>query len=162
MDILSKLEKEVYIADYNELGAHACRILVPDYSEIYLPEDLIWDNNNQALSFRDDILNLHSLSDHALMNLAERLEESELDNYMPITELIGVAYDESTTWGQLDIGELKGLIYLSLKKFDEAKEFVENFMTFNDNLPIRRTFYQCLYENDIDTCIEEYQTCQND
>ena len=24
------------------------------------------------------------------------------------------------------------------------------------------TFYQCLYENDIDTCIEEYQTCQND
>ncbi|NDG15802.1 MAG: hypothetical protein EB110_09220, partial [Betaproteobacteria bacterium] len=57
MGILKELEKEVYIADYEELGSKATRILVPGYSEIYLPEELIWDNHNKALSFREDILN---------------------------------------------------------------------------------------------------------
>ena len=144
MDILNQLEKEVYIADYEELGAKACRILVPAYSEIYSPEDLIWDNHNQAINFRSDILNLHSLDDQALTQLVEKLEDSELDDYTSISELIGVAFDENSVWGQLNIGELKCLIYLALKRFEEAKVFVEMFFTFNDNLPARRKYYQAL------------------
>jgi len=144
MDILNQLEKEVYIADYEELGVKACRILVPDYSEIYLPEDLIWDNHNKAIAFRADILNLHSLGDKELSKLVKRLEESELDDYTKIAELIGVAFDENTVWGQLNIGELKCLIFLALKRFEEAQELVEMFMTFNDNSMARRSYYQAL------------------
>lgn len=144
MDILNQLEKEVYIADFEELGVKACRILVPDYSEIYQAEDLIWDNHNKALMFREDILNLHSLDNKALIKLVKKLDESELDNYTKITELIGVAIDENTVWGQLDIGELKCLCLLALKKFEAAKEYVEMFMSFNDNSPERRKFYQAL------------------
>ncbi|RZF22276.1 OsmC domain/YcaO domain-containing protein [Halobacteriovorax vibrionivorans] len=144
MGILEELGKEVYIADYNELGASACRILVPEYSEIYQPEDLIWDNHNQALDFREDILNLHSLNNEDLSSLIERLEDSELDNYMPISELIGVAFDESTVWGQLVIGELKALGYLALQNYEEAKHLVEMLGTFNDNTIERRRFYQAL------------------
>lgn len=144
MDILNQLEKEVYIADFEELGVKACRILVPGYSEIYLPEDLIWDNHNKALAFREDILNLHSLNDKALAKLIKKLDESELDNYTKISELIGIAFDENTVWGQLDIGELKCLSLLALKRFEEAKEYVEMFMTFNDNSTARRSFYRAL------------------
>ncbi|MEH0860910.1 OsmC domain/YcaO domain-containing protein [Halobacteriovorax sp. DPLXC-1] len=144
MGILEELGKEVYIADYNELGASACRILVPEYSEIYQPEDLIWDNHNQALDFREDILNLHSLNNEDLSSLIERLEDSELDNYMPISELIGVAFDESTVSGQLVIGELKALGYLALQNYEEAKHLVEMLGTFNDNTIERRRFYQAL------------------
>lgn len=144
MDILNQLEKEVYIADFEELGVKACRILVPDYSEIYQVDDLIWDNHNKALNFREDILNLHSLDNKALTKLVKKLDESELDNYTKITELIGVAIDENTVWGQLDIGELKCLCLLALKKFEDAKEYVEMFMNFNDNSPERRRFYQAL------------------
>ncbi|MGB9037873.1 MAG: OsmC domain/YcaO domain-containing protein, partial [Acinetobacter calcoaceticus] len=75
--ILEEMGKEVYMAVYEHLGATACRILVPDYSEIYLVEDLIWDNTNKALSFREDILNLHRLDDEQLEALVERLEECE-------------------------------------------------------------------------------------
>ncbi|MEX0798291.1 MAG: OsmC domain/YcaO domain-containing protein [Bacteriovoracaceae bacterium] len=144
MGIFKAMEKEVYIADYEELGAKACRILVPGYSEIYDPEDLIWDNNNQALAFRTDILNIHSLDDGALAALVDKLEESELDHYMPIAELIGVAFDENSAWGKLTIGELKCLVFLAHKKFGEAKELVEMFLTFNDSSPERRKYYQAL------------------
>ena len=144
MDILSQLEKEVYIADFEELGVKACRILVPDYSEIYSTDDLIWDNHNKSIGFRTDILNLHSLNDKALSKLVDKLEESEIDDYTKISELIGVAFDENTPWGQLNIGELKCLSLLALKRFEDAKPLVEMFLTFNDNSTERKKYYQAL------------------
>ena len=142
--ILEALDKEVYMAVYEHLGATACRILVPGYSEIYPIEDLIWDNTNKALFFREDILNLHRLDDEELESLVERLEESELDDYTAIPTLIGIEFDENTAWGQLTILELKLLIYLALRNFDTAKELVETFLQYNDNTMERRLFYQAM------------------
>ncbi len=147
--ILRDLGKPVYMAVFDELGATACRILVPDYSEVYLVEDLIWDNTNKALDYREDILNIHSLSDDALANLVERLEESQLDNYTDIRTLIGIEFDENTVWGQLTILELKILSYLALNQLEEAKELVEEFLQYNDNTVERGLFYQA-----IDTVLE--------
>ncbi|MFT6545176.1 MAG: ribosomal protein S12 methylthiotransferase accessory factor, partial [Bacteriovoracaceae bacterium] len=144
MDILNQLEKEVYIADYEELGAKACRILVPDYSEIYPAEDLIWDNHNKAITFREDILNLHSLSDEKIANLIVNLEESEIDDYTKISELIGIEFDENSYWGQLNIGELKALCLLSLLRFEEAKDLVDILLTFNENSNERKSYYRAL------------------
>ncbi len=143
--ILKEMGKEVYIATYDDLGTSACRILVPNYSEVYLVEDLIWDNTNKALDYREDILNLHSLSGNALVSLVERLEESQLDNYMYIRTLIGIEFDENTVWGQLTILELKILIYLALDEHEEAIELVEQFLQYNDNTVERTLFYQAIH-----------------
>ena len=129
---------------YDQLGAIACRILVPGYSEVYPVEDLVWDNTNKALLFRHDILNLHSLSDAKLSALLDRLENNELDEYGDIATLIGIEFDENTPWGQLTVLELKLLIQLALKNFDEARELVGAFLQYNDNTVDRRLFYQAL------------------
>ena len=142
--ILQEMDKEVYMAVYEHLGATACRILVPDYSEIYLVEDLILDNTNKALLFREDILNLHRLDDEQLEALVERLEECELDDYTEITTLIGIEFDDNTVWGQLTILELKLLIYLALEQLEDAKELVEQFLQYNTNTVERGLFYQCM------------------
>jgi ribosomal protein S12 methylthiotransferase accessory factor len=145
LDILKGLGKEVYIAEFNDLGAAACRILVPDYSEIYPVEDLIWDNTNKALDYREDILNIHALSDDGLVSLVVRLEESQLNNYTDIRTLIGIEFDENTVWGQLTILELKILIYLALGKLDEAIELVKEFLQYNNNTVDRGLFYQAVH-----------------
>lgn len=142
--ILESIGKESYVAVYDQLGATACRILVPGYSEIYPVEDLIWDNTNKALLFRNDILNLSKLDEAHLKALLERLENNELDDYGDIATLIGVEFDENTTWGQLTVLELKLLINLALKQFDEAQELVGAFLQYNDNTVERRLFYQAL------------------
>ena len=142
--ILEDMGKEVYMAVYDDLGATACRILVPGYSEIYPVEDLIWDNTNKALSFRADILNLHSLDDAGLKALLKRLEDSELDDYTDIITLIGIEFDENTAWGQLTILELKLLINLALKQFDATQELVGAFLQYNENTAERGLFYQAL------------------
>jgi len=136
--------KESYVAVYDELGATACRILVPAYSEVYPIEDLIWDNTNKALLFRADILNLPSLDDASLAALLGRLENNELDEYGDIATLIGIEFDENTVWGQLTVLELKLLIHLALRQFDDAQEMVGAFLQYNDNTVERRLFYQAL------------------
>ena len=143
--ILAKQGKEVYVTEFNDLGASACRILVPNYSEIYPIEDLIWNNTNMALDFREDILNIHRLSDNALEYLMQRLEQSQLDNYMDISTLIGIVFDENTTWGQLTILEVKILIYLALKQQQLAIDLVEEFLQYNENTVERNLFYQAIH-----------------
>ncbi|MDP4533693.1 OsmC domain/YcaO domain-containing protein [Marinobacter salarius] len=142
--ILEDLGKEVYVATHEDLGAPVCRILVPGYSEVYPVEDLVWDNTNMALDYREDILNLHALSNDQLADLAERLEASQLDNYMTIISLIGIEFDENTIWGQLTILELKLLICLALQWHEEAQEFVDMFLQFNDNTVERNLFYRAV------------------
>ena len=142
--ILKDINKESYVAVYDELGATACRIVVPGYSEVYPIEDLIWDNTNKALLFREDVLNLLSLDDSSLADLLDRLENNELDEYGDIATLIGIEFDENTVWGQLTVLELKLLIHLALKQWDEAQELVGAFLQYNDNTAERKLFYQAL------------------
>jgi ribosomal protein S12 methylthiotransferase accessory factor len=162
-DILKSMGKEAYVAVYDQLGATACRILVPGYSEVYPVEDLVWDNTNKALLFRKDILNLSSLDDASLEALLERLENNELDEYGDIATLIGIEFDENTTWGQLTVLELKLLIQLALHRLDEAHELVGAFLQYNDNTVERKLFYQALnavleIELDEDLELEDYLT----
>jgi ribosomal protein S12 methylthiotransferase accessory factor len=142
--ILADMGKESYMAVYDQLGATACRILVPGYSEIYPIEDLVWDNTNKALLFRSDILNLHQLDDEALEALLDRLENNEIDEYGDIATLIGIEFDENTVWGQLTVLELRLLINLALQELETAQELVEAFLQYNDNTLERGLFYQAL------------------
>jgi ribosomal protein S12 methylthiotransferase accessory factor len=142
--ILGAMGKEAYTAVYDQLGATACRILVPGYSEVYPVEDLIWDNTNKSLLFREDVLNLHRLDEEQLEALLERLENNELDEYGDIATLIGIEFDENTVWGQLTVLELRLLINLALEQLEEAHELVGAFLQYNDNTVERGLFYQAL------------------
>jgi ribosomal protein S12 methylthiotransferase accessory factor len=144
ISILQEMGKETYMAVYDQLGGVACRIVVPGYSEIYPIEDLIWDNTNKALLFRTDILNLSRLDATELSALLDRLENNELDEYGDIATLIGIEFDENTPWGQLTVLELKLLIQLALKRFDDALVLAGAFLQYNDNTIERRLFYQAV------------------
>jgi ribosomal protein S12 methylthiotransferase accessory factor len=142
--ILKDINKESYVAVHDQLGAMACRILVPGYSEVYPIEDLIWDNTNKAILFREDVLNLLNLDDESLAALLDRLENNELDEYSDIATLIGIEFDENTVWGQLTVLELKLLTHLALEQWDGAHELVGAFLQYNDNTADRKLFYQAL------------------
>ena len=142
--LLEELGLEAYMAVHEDLGAPVCRILVPGFSEVYPVDDLVWDNTNVALQFREDILNVHSLSHKQLADLLERLEESQVDEHMDIITLIGIEFDENTVWGQLTLLELKLLINLALEQHEEALERVGMFLQFNDNTVERNLFYRAV------------------
>jgi phage anti-repressor protein len=53
-------------------------------------------------------------------------------------------FDENSPWGELVIGELKALILIATKNYDQAKEYTELFLTFNDHSFERRSYFRLL------------------
>ena len=57
IDILNNMNKEIYLREYDYLGFYSCQIIVPDMSEVYPIEDLIYNNKNNGKLIRDMVLN---------------------------------------------------------------------------------------------------------
>lgn len=110
LDIFSKLEKEIYIREYDYLGFYSCQIIVPDFSEIYPVEDLIYNNKNIGKQIRDLVLNFKSYDQEEILDNIESLDDSiDMENY------IGVIFQNNFTMAQF-----KAQIYLLLGDKENA------------------------------------------
>ncbi len=144
IDIFHKMEKDVYIMDYEHLSVYGCRIHVPGMSEIYQPEDLAWDNNNSAASLRADILGVHELDQEALMELHEKLEEKGFDDMLLVAHGIGVIPDAGTLWADLRFGEFKTMIALAAKNYELARAGADWCLHFAPLKSERKMLYSCI------------------
>lgn len=144
IDIFKKIEKDVYVMDFEHLGVYGCRIHVPDMSEIYRPEDLAWDNNNSGVSVRERILGCHELGQEDLVELHEELEEKGFDDMLLVTHGIGVIPDAGTMWADVRFGEFKAMVALAAKHHELAKAGVDWCLHFAPLKAERRLLYLCL------------------
>lgn len=146
--ILQQEGYEVYIADYQHLGADACRILVPGFSEIYPVDDLWFANNNTACNLRSELLALPGSQWDKMryQQLLDRLDDEGYDDFSRIRELLGLACDPQSGWFTLRIGELKGMLALATGDWQQAQIWVEWTLDFNQSLltPQRANYYRCL------------------
>jgi ribosomal protein S12 methylthiotransferase accessory factor len=144
IEIFHKLEKDVYIMDFEHLDVYGCRIHVPGMSEIYQPEDLAWDNNNAGASVRERILGAHELSQEELMELHEELENKGFDDMLLVAHGIGVIPDMGTLWADLRFGEFKTMLALAAKHHELALAGTDWCLHFAPLKPQRKLLYLCL------------------
>lgn len=138
------LGHDVYIADFDQLGVYACRILVPGISEIYPVDDLAWENNSAGNGLRSAILRLPELSDDECADLLDALNDSGLDDQRLARALIGLAADPGTLWEDLRVGELKTLLALAcgdIEATGEGLDWIAHFAQINAE---RRRVYNCI------------------
>lgn len=141
--IFHKMEKDVYIMDFEHLGVYGCRIHVPDMSEIYQPNDLAWDNNNSGADIRSEILGVHELSPDELMSLHDRLEDKGFDDMLLLCHAIGVIPDAGSVWSELRVGEFKAMIALASKNYELAIAGAEWCLHFAPLSSERKLFWLC-------------------
>ncbi|SFV54890.1 hypothetical protein MNB_SV-13-570 [hydrothermal vent metagenome] len=144
VSIATKENRDIYITDYTHLGVYACRIIVPNMSEIYPVEDLLWSNNNEGAFFREAFLSLDSLGNEELEQLLEALEDGEYNDMLKISEFIGVIPDKNTIWESLQLGEFKAMIYLALEDYENAQRWItwsNHFAQFDEK---RAKLHHCL------------------
>jgi ribosomal protein S12 methylthiotransferase accessory factor len=144
VDIFKKLEKDVYVMDFEHLGVYGCRIHVPGMSEIYQPEDLAWDNNNSGAELRKNILNVHDLSKDELLDLHANLEDKGFDDMLLLSHAIGIITDANTTWSNLRVGEFKAMLALAAKEYELAVSGVEWCLHFAPLKEERKLLYLTL------------------
>jgi ribosomal protein S12 methylthiotransferase accessory factor len=143
-DIFHKMEKDVYIMDFEHLGVYGCRIHVPGMSEIYQPNDLAWDNNNSGADIRAEILGVHELGPDELTSLHDRLEDKGFDDMLLLSHAIGIIPDQGTVWANLRVGEFKAMIALAAKNYELAKAGTEWCLHFAPLSQERRLLWLCL------------------
>jgi ribosomal protein S12 methylthiotransferase accessory factor len=144
VECIHALGHDVYVAEFEQLGVYACRILVPGMSEIYPVDDLEWENNSSGNALRPAILNLPELDDAACGELLDTLNASSLDDQRLVRELIGLAADPGTLWEDLRIGELKTLLALACGDDAAIREGLEWIMHFEQLNEARRRVYRCI------------------
>ena len=135
---------DIYIADHDDLGVYACRIVVPGISEIYPVDDLVWDNNSAANDLREALLNLPALDAVNCLRLLEALEERSIADQQPVAAFIGLAADPGSLWRELRIGELKTLLALAGNDRDAALEGCEWIRQFEHIPEQRQRLYRCI------------------
>jgi len=144
LNIATEQDFETYITDYGHLGVYACRIIIPGMSDIYPVEDLLWNNNNEGVFYREAILTLDTLDDEGLEDILATLEEGEHSDMLKVAEFIGVVADVGTSWASLQVGELKAMIYLALGHYEDAQIWV----TWCTHMAVlseeRANIYRCL------------------
>ena len=136
--------RDVYIADYEAFGVYCCRVIVPGMSEIYPVDELLWNNNNSGLSFRDALLHLPSLATGELASLLERLETGDIDEHLPVHEFIGLAADPGSALATLRVGELKALLLLATGRRQESVQWLDWLCDFGELRGGRMRGYECL------------------
>ena len=135
---------DIYAADYTHLGVYACRILVPGMSEIYPVDDLEYENNSVANTFRDAILDFYRLGGSAGGDLLATLNELGLADERPVAALIGLAPDAGSLWEDLRLGELKTLLALIIgdeAAIREGCDWIRHFAQIDGK---RRAVYRCI------------------
>ena len=113
--ILEKEEKEMYLREYNYLGFYSCQMIIPDFSEVYPIEDMIYNNKNEGKRIRDMVLNSSAYASEDILTHIE-----SLDNTIDVGKYIGVIFENSFT-----MLTFKAQIYLLLGDFDSALELLE-------------------------------------
>ncbi len=115
LNILDKMDKELYIREYEYLGFYSCQLLVPSISEVYPMEDLIYNNKNSGKLIRDMVLNMQDYDPREILEMIESLDDS-----LHVDKYIGVIFKESFT-----MAEFKAQMYLLLGEHEEVMELLE-------------------------------------
>ncbi|MCB1757774.1 MAG: YcaO-like family protein, partial [Gammaproteobacteria bacterium] len=142
--LIHALGHDIYIADLEHLGVYVCRILVPELSEIYPADDLVWENNNEGLVFRERILTLQQLTPGECAALLDELASGGYDEQYPIAQLIGIAPEPGTLWEELRLGELKTLLAIRAERTDEILDGCDWLTMFAQINPQRLQIYRCI------------------
>jgi ribosomal protein S12 methylthiotransferase accessory factor len=125
ISIIHRARKDIYIADFAESGFYTCRIVVPGMSEVYPVNDLVSANYNRGMKLCRKIARLPALNKKALAQLLGELNTGDVGDEEIVPYLIGIAFDDTSPWLQVCVGELKMLIQLAAGRMREARRQME-------------------------------------
>jgi len=112
--ILHSEKREIFLREYDYLGFYSCQIIVPNFSEVYPIEDLIYNNKNQAKMIREMVLNFKDYDYEEILDAI-----LPLDNSIDIGKYIGVIFETPFT-----MLEFKAQIHILLDELEEARELL--------------------------------------
>ncbi|RXJ83276.1 YcaO-like family protein [Arcobacter cloacae] len=115
LDILKSENKEMYLREYTYLDFYSCQMIVPNFSEVYPLDDMVYNNKNNGKLIRDMVLNFEKYDENEILDAID-----SLDNSLNMQLYIGVIFEENFT-----MGDFKAQLLLLLGEIDDVIELLE-------------------------------------
>ena len=146
LDILNSQNKEMYLREYTYLDFYSCQMIVPNFSEVYPLDDMVYNNKNNGKLIRDMVLNFEKYDVNEILDTLDSLDDS-----LNMQLYIGVIFEENFT-----MGDFKAQMLLLLEEYDDALEILE----FSNNKFGHLVAQLIRMQND-ELLWEEYETALN-
>jgi len=115
LDILNSQNREMYVREYTYLDFYSCQMIVPNFSEVYPLDDMVYNNKNNGKLIRDMVLNFEKYDTNEILDTLDSLDDS-----LNMQLYIGVIFEENFT-----MGDFKAQMLLLLEEYDDALEILE-------------------------------------
>jgi len=115
------LDKEIYFRRYKYKNYYAYHLIIPDFSEVYPIDDLIYNNKNQGKFYRKFVLEYKNFEKKFLINKFE-----ELNPYLDLGSFIGVIFDKQILVDDFLKMLKKDKVQL---KFDKSYQKIQEIVT---------------------------------
>lgn len=133
---------DVYVANYNQYGFEACRIIVPGMSEVYPKHEILDANQNFGRLLREALLNYPQNKDP--LAIVELIENLGFSDHQGVASLIGLMPDKGSFWGAINCLQLKFWCQIAAESYEEALESLHGIWFFitpeNDWYGVYRAF----------------------
>ncbi|MFA9239850.1 MAG: YcaO-like family protein, partial [Candidatus Paceibacteria bacterium] len=146
LDILKSQNREMYVREYTYLDFYSCQMIVPNFSEVYPLDDMVYNNKNNGKLIRDMVLNFEKYDINEILDTLDSLDDS-----LNMQLYIGVIFEENFT-----MGDFKAQMLLLLEEYDDALEILE----FSNNKFGHLVAQLIRMQND-ELVWEEYETALN-
>lgn len=144
--IIQDLGYDAYCAEYLHCGIYTCRIVVPGMSEVYPIDDLVWNNRTTGATLRPQLLRLKQMSIDELRGFSEDLNDLGLSDQQPISDVVGVIFEEDSAWNSVRIGELKAMLALAMGDLEEAAQWCHWCHSFDCVSEPRKRVYRVVHD----------------
>lgn len=119
---------DVFLANYNQFGFEACRIIVPGMSEVYPRHEILDANQNFGRLLREALLNYPQQKDpYAIIDLIEQLGFSD---HQGVASLIGLMPDKNSFWGSINCLQLTFWCQVAAEDYEAALESLHGIWFF--------------------------------
>lgn len=105
----------MYVREYTYLDFYSCQMIVPNFSEVYPLDDMVYNNKNNGKLIRDMVLNFEKYDINEILDTVDSLDDS-----LNMQLYIGVIFEENFT-----MGDFKAQMLLLLEEYDDALEILE-------------------------------------
>jgi len=116
LNIIKSLNKEIYLREYTYLDFYSCQMIVPDFSEVYPIEDMVYNNKNSGKLIRDMVLHFEHYEATEILETIETLDDS-----LNVELYIGVIFEH-----KFSLGEFRAQLLLNAQMYEEAIAVLEN------------------------------------
>ena len=140
--ILDRKNLTIYLREYDYLGFYSCQMIVPNFSEIYPLEDMIYHNKNQGKFLRKCILNKDSYDADELLD-----EIYGFDDFVNVGAFIGVIFEND-----FSLAEFKASLLIKEKEYEEAIFYLEQIKK-----PLNSLLAQILRAKILDYDLDDYK-----